>query len=738
MVCYIFAMNMRKLKGLYVALWGLLMVCLLSGFPRQGIARDNAPALPKKPVVADSIMEHMFHSASIYSHEVKGYKGDLYLKGHLKVHKQNRIIKYVPSMFRLEKGINDYFHESISELQYTAPAIYDRKVRAISTTFSSTRGQIFDIMDYMKFNIYAPSLMGNRILSPLNRKAQVHYHYLLERVEHRLGGELYCIRVVPRYRSTQLVEGFLWLSSADWTIRRMNLKGRYDLVRFQLSMQMGEEEDTKYLPVLLNLDLNFKFLKNHLEMKYTGWMKYSSVVYRKLGEEWIVKKTNDHNLSNSYILSCDTSRLVVERDSFNRIRPIPLSAYEDSLYRSADERRLKREADTIKAEPTKLKKNMVFLGQLGDALISSYDIDISKVGSINCSPIINPLLVSYSHRNGISYRQVFKYNKLFHDGRLLRIVPQIGYNFTKKEFYAKADVEYIYNPRKLGSIEIHGGNGNRIYSSVVLDQLEQIPDSAFTFDGLELDYFKDVYVDVSHNIELCNGLKLGTGLAMHWRYTKSSPEVEARVRSNYNSFAPRIHLEWTPGMYYYMNGNRKINVGSFFPTFMLDYERGIKVLKNSGTYERIEGSVEQVIRLKNVRSLAYHVGAGMFTNQSDMYFVDYAHFANLNLPQGWNDDIGGTFQMLDGRWYNASSHYIRGNLTFEAPFILLYPVTRLLSFVQKERIYTGILFMPHLNPYLEFGYGFATHLFDVGVFIGNEKGKFTSVGCKFTFELFNK
>ncbi len=28
-----------------------------------------------------------------------------------------------------------------------------------------------DIMDYMKFNIYAPSLMGNRILSPLNRKS---------------------------------------------------------------------------------------------------------------------------------------------------------------------------------------------------------------------------------------------------------------------------------------------------------------------------------------------------------------------------------------------------------------------------------------------------------------------------------------------------------------------------------------------------------------------------------------
>lgn len=121
---------------------------------------------------------------------------------------------------------------------------------------------------------------------------------------------------------------------------------------------------------------------------------------------------------------------------------------------------------------------------------------------------------------------------------------------------------------------------------------------------------------------------------------------------------------------------------------------GYQSFKEFGTYERIEGSVEQIIRLKNVRSLAYHVGAGMFTNQSDMYFVDYAHFANLNLPQGWNDDIGGTFQMLDGRWYNASSHYIRGNLTFEAPFILLYPVTRLLSFVQKERIYAAFFSCP--------------------------------------------
>ena len=75
----------------------------------------------------------------------------------------------------------------------------------------------------------------------------------------------------------------------------------------------------------------------------------------------------------------------------------------------------------------------------------------------------------------------------------------------------------------------------------------------------------------------------------------------------------------------------------------------------------------------------------MFTKQEDMYFVDFANFARRNLPEGWNDDIGGTFQLLDGRWYNSSRQYWRGNFTYESPFILLKPLNRWLGLVQQER-----------------------------------------------------
>lgn len=716
------------------------MFWLATACPAEGKAYTQGAALPDKPHVPDSILEHIFQLASSYAAEVKEFEADLYLKGKLQIHKQNRIIKYVPSMFRFEKGVDQYIHESISELHYTAPNIYDRKVRAAATTFPGRESRFFDIIDFLKINLYSPSTMEDRILSPLNKQSSMHYKYLLDSVDYRREGAIYKLRISPRYRSTQLLEGTCWISSADWSIRYMDFRGQYDLTDFHFTMYMGDTKETKYLPVLLNLNIIFKFLRNNLEMDYTGWLTYRNVKLRHEGEdllEWLRGKRR-YDLSRSYTLTCDTTRLMQERDSFARIRPLPLSDSEDSLYRAFDERRRIRPEDTLKIH-TKFKKNLVFLGQMGDALISSYDIDMNKVGNISCSPLINPLLISYSHRNGISYRQEFKYNKLFHNGKLLHLVPQIGYNFTKKEFYAKVDGEYVYNPKKHGALYVSVGNGNRIYSSVVVDQLEELSDSTFSFDGLDLDYFKDVYVNVSHNIEIVNGLTLWTGVALHWRHAvNGTPEVAERVRLNYNSFAPRVRIEWTPGMYYYMNGNRKINIGSRFPTFLLDYEQGIRVLHNSGTYQRCELSVEQKIRVHDLNTIAYHVGGGFFTDQEDMYFVDYVNFADRNLPQGWNDDIGGTFQMLDSRWYNSATHYIRGNMTYETPFLLLYPVSKMLSFVQKERIYAGILFMPHLNPYVELGYGIGTHLFDFGVFIGNEQGKFSSVGCKFTFELFNR
>ena len=270
---------------------------------------------------------------------------------------------------------------------------------------------------------------------------------------------------------------------------------------------------------------------------------------------------------------------------------------------------------------------------------------------------------------------------------------------------------------------------------------------------MELDYFKDIYLNVFHNLEPVNGLMIKLGASVHWRHLMNKNKLKLKdfmtqagggmlqdldIRSDYNSFAPRIRIEWTPGLYYYMNGRRKMNVGSSMPTFILDYERGLKGIFNSNDeHERLELEIQHKIKLNQIRTFSYRAGIGAFTKMDNVYFVDFVNFKRSNIPDDWNDEIGGTFHLLDRHWYNSSTQYLRGNVTYESPFILLRPFNRWLGMIQQERLYGGILFMPHLNPYIEVGYGIGTHIFDAGVFVNSMNGKFDTIGFKFTFELFN-
>lgn len=730
----------------YIRTVRLIIFCLL--VPLAVAAKRAKVDIPDKPVVSDSILQCVFQFSSFYSRIIDEYKADLYIKGRLKVHKRNHLIRYVPSMFRFEKHVNDYLMESFSEMHYTAPDIHDRKIKAISTTFPRNRGQITDVMDYLNMNIYSSSLMSDKLLSPLDKKSSKHYIYLLDSIAGPSDCQRYKILIIPKFRGTQLVSGYMWVSDQIWTIRDLYIEGVYDVIRFKAHVKMGDEGDVEFLPVQFDLNLVFKFLGNHLEMGVNAWMNYKEIKFFEGGAQRKSKKKHHHDLTESYRLTTDSAQLITDKEKFNAFRPIPLTASEDSLYKSYALRR-----DTLQQAAVKKKKNerLEFWGELGDMLISSYSVNLANVGSVRGSPLINPLLLDYSHSRGFSYKQKFKYSRLFHDGRILRISPQIGYNFTHKELYVKADADWQYWPEKQAGFEVSVGNGNRIYSSVVLDQLKEVPDSVFNFDKLELDYFKDVYLNLFHNIEVVNGLYIKAGVSIHWRYLINNSKLSETplpdedwallrgIKAEYNSFAPRIRIEWTPGMYYYMNGRRKMNVGSSMPTFMLDYERGIKgVFGSTGAHERWEFDVQQNLKLGNIRSIGYRIGGGMFTKQEDMYFVDFANFSRRNLPEGWNDDIGGTFQLLDGRWYNSSRQYWRGNVTYESPFILLKPLNRWLGMVQQERLYGGVLFMPHLNPYIELGYGIGTHIFDVGAFVSTINGKFDTFGFKFTFELFNK
>lgn len=681
--------------------------------------------------------------APFYEKIVNDYRADLYIKGKLNIRKKNFMFRYLPKMFRMQKGVREYLMESYSDLHFTAPDIYDQKVKAgYGTVFSG--GFQATMLEYFHVNVYSATLLYDRLLSPLAKNGKKYYRYQIDTI---MGGQdnlHYKIRFIPKTKSDQLVGGYMIVSSDVWSVREIRFSGRSELLTFENLIKMGEVgDDNEFLPVRYEFKVRFNFVGNVVDGSYLASLDYSSIELKERSK--YRKEKKKFNLTESYTLRCDTNSLHLDSAYFASLRPIELMDDEKKLYEDYAFRK-----DTTALKPP--SKRRVFWGEIGDFLLSDLNVDLSRIGSVKCSPIINPLLLSYSGSNGFSWRQDFKYNRLFSGDKLLRIVPRIGYNFTRKEFYWSANADFDYWPQKRGAIHVNFGNGNRIYSSDVLDELKAMPDSTFDFDQIHLDYFKDLYFNFRHSIEVVNGLELSVGFSAHRRtaveksrfvvLNSSLPlasDFLDKFKDTYISFAPRVRVEWTPCLYYYMNGKRKINLRSAYPTFSVDYERGIKgIFKSTGQYERIEFDLQHHVQLGLMRNIYYRFGFGAFTNQEQLYFVDFANLARSNLPIGWNDDIGGVFQLLDGRWYNSSRKYVRAHFTYEAPFLFLRHLMKYTRYVQNERLYVNTLFVPHLNPYLEIGYGIGTHIFDVGVFVSSENWKYTEVGCKFTFELFNR
>lgn len=696
--------------------------------------------------IVDGVMDH----APYYANVIKEYRADLYVKGRVYVRKSNIFVRFIPAMFRPKKGTKEYLVESYSDLHFTAPNIYDQKVKAVQGTANKFRGVGGDVLDYFHVNIYTPFLLHTKLVSPLTSTGRKHYTYKVDSVFTENEHITYRVKFTPRNKSYQLVEGYMIVSDGVWSVREMQFSGRSEYFIFDNLIKMGKvDTDQEYVPVQYDLNATYLFVGNVIDGSYTAVLNHRSIELNDDEEVFALEdKKKSYDLTDSYTLQTDTARHYTDSVTFNKLRAIPLTDNEQRIYENYY---LSADTTLYKGKTRDLNR---FWGEVGDMLISDYTIDLAEAGSVKCSPILNPFLVSYNGRDGFSYRQDFRYRRFLPNDRYLRISPRVGYNFKHGEFYWRIRGDYDYWPSKRSSVHLHMGNGNRIYNSEVLEEIKNMPDTIFDFDKIHLDYFRDFNIDIRHRTEIINGLKIDIGISGHSRtavkksdFTVVEPTVRGeeeegiheRFRNRYASYAPRVVVSWTPGQYYYMSGRRKVNLYSKYPTFSVDWERGIEgFLGTTGNHVRIELDLQHRVPLGLMRTLYYRVGCGAFTDQDQIYFVDFENFAKNSLPVGWNDEIGGVFQLLDGRWYNSSRKYLKGHVTYEAPFLLLPRLLKRTRNVLNERLYLGVLTMPHLNPYTEIGYGIGTHIFDLGGFVSIVNGKYEDFRLKFTFELFNR
>ena len=119
----------------------------------EDLKAQTAHKLPdKNQISVDSIVQQVMFYAPFYEKLVREYRAELYIKGWLEIPKKNFGFRFLPKMIRMKKGVNEYLIESLSDLHYTAPNIYDQKVKASYGTTNSRSFQA-SMLEHFHMNL---------------------------------------------------------------------------------------------------------------------------------------------------------------------------------------------------------------------------------------------------------------------------------------------------------------------------------------------------------------------------------------------------------------------------------------------------------------------------------------------------------------------------------------------------------------------------------------------------------
>lgn len=636
-----------------------------------------------------AVLRRVYHYARSVDATKGSHSSNVYLKYYFHTARKNLTLLFVPTMYTIANGNRNYFGETYMRITRTDAHQYKVQPQVRYNTFSKRLDVMPTLFQYITPEIYDVTLIKDQLLSPFNRNNSHFYKYRF----YQNNGSTVMMDFRPKIRNTQLVKGKALVEVNSGRVIKTSFDGEYDMIRFQLEIVLGDSNVSSLFPQRSRITSQFKFLGNRILVDY------------------VASYNRPATLADS-IADREDSALI------RQLRPEPIADYEQNLYDQYNRK------DSVSDTTKQSKRTRLFIG-LGNDLISSLHTRMGKQTTIKFSPILNPFYFSFSQSRGASYRFTTDILYKISEKSNITLEADFGYNFRQKQFYFTTPFRYNYNHKRDGYVELKIGNGNRITNSSVLDQVKAEKDSTIDFKAMNLEYFNDMYLNLSNHINAFDWLEITSGFIYHHRtaVNKGGYDIIGKP-SSYRSFAPQLGLKFIP----WQRG----------PVLSCNYERGIKgIVKSDIEYERWEFDAVWKMKILSLRTLSIRLGGGFYTNKNTRYFVDYSNFQDHNLPDRWNDDWSGNFQLLDAEWYNSSEYYIRSNLTYETPMLFLKWMPLLGRYIEMERIYMNTLWVDNLHPYSEIGYGFTNRIFSMALYVNSLNNHVSRFGCKFTFEIFN-
>ena len=529
---------------------------------------------PGKEDPALRIMRNVIARAPYHLHQVKSYESNIYFKGTF-------IIEKIPALILSQIKEIDFkqiigkvlVYESQNEVKFVAPNNYEQRVIALSTTIPESAG-ITDRLpvNMITMNIYNPKANGG-LMGPGSFAV---YNFKLEEAFYENEHTIYKIRIIPRKKNAQLVNGWLHIVDDTWTVKQAQLNISDFASSVQYNLNFHEIKPGAFLVSAseINMELSVMGIKGNGRF-------FASVKYDKLetSDQITIATTNaitkdtqaiteqkpqkppsrqeqktlqqieelaaKDNLTNreayrmaqlveksletpeikaekrqlehkpadsTIVVTRDTLALLRDSSFWNNVRIQPLREEEIKSYVQFDSLRLV--TDSLKSADS--LKNRTIEKWMSHLLMGE-KINFKKKYYLQYDGLLGAL-ADYNFVDGFRIGQRIETGIYFdpNQNRSLSIAPAVHYTTGRKQVDYMIDGTLHYAPLHLGKLSVSAGRTISDFAGANSPGRFINTLSSFIAGRNLIKFYQKRYADVSNEIDIANGIRLTT----HINYEK--------------------------------------------------------------------------------------------------------------------------------------------------------------------------------------------------------------------------
>jgi hypothetical protein len=582
-----------------------------------------------------------------------------------------------------------YLSESLSEFHFKAPDKTKERVIA-SKVSGNSQGFTWNNATSIDFNFYdrtydLEGLSDRDLISPLSPSANLYYRYIYRGFYVEDSIIVNKIELQPKVKGVPLFQGHIFIQENTWRIHGADIFMTKEAgIDFVDTVRMKVDFFPLTDDLWMKSNLSFDFAFSVKLFKVSGWGSFSSVFsdysirsyvpdttlidrYAKVEEpsDEADEKT-DKQLASSEtatvggdatkfdfgdwdrgpILKVESEANEKDDSFWDEVRTVPLTSLERKDYVLKDSIEIVKESpaykDSIDKKNNKLALRNLLYGYKYRNSTKNFFIDFQ-------SPFT---AVHYNTVEGYLIDYKIEFSKSDRDRGTNFSAAWINrYGFYSKKYYSKARVFYRFNRTNRMSIRAEGGHYvdqfNRGTIGNVVNSLYSVL--------LEENYMKlqqHSYGEVAWGVEAFNGFRLnlkgyfgqrrslenapnldGTHVDYKEKYfslnepgNESNRFNDAFFGSN-NALVLTVGFTYRPGMKYMERPNGKINLGTKWPEFGFNYEKGLGGFgKLDANYDLLKLRISDDHSLGMVGRFEWEASAGWFPNNKFVPFMNWTHF----------------------------------------------------------------------------------------------------------------